>query len=603
MRVLSRIIPYLVMMMIVTTACVIGLTTPVAYEIAVGGDRVSQLRYLDEPFIANFNPPEPAEWPTSEQPRRWSKSDWRISWPNAGQGWWISHISVNTTPRPADNPAQIEFTVPHMSGVVVPNAVRTLHLLTKSIDETPRVEARMNALAIAGDNRDLGIVVTHIGITSLGTIIRSQLMLALVLFGALFAVTLRVIMREYWWSGTSVLFVLLALSTYTHAEWWLVHTHTVIASTGIGLLLSAATMRWTNPHDRALLSVIGMSVVAQLILLNSPWLRSSDISMHVRMFNQVLTGDMLFTAQLPCEAGAQEAPYPVIAYLIAAPFGALLNERWWHIAVLQSGSIVLHSIALWYTGRILSREMSQPSQVVLIWGIFAASSPFLVRALHIGEISNTWAHALYLVAVMSWFDTRSDWRVRGGLSLLVLLSHTGITITYLATMLVFCAWKWREHRRVPLHDLLILTSSLAIGGMIYYSQFLTTTVAGVAVAGCPPNYPIAVRMSTVANDWAWPLFISGMVGLMIPASVRTRQWVMMGIGAAILSIALLLFRDQTVRWALAVTPFVALPASFILIGFMRRQRAGKIMALCVILLSIWMIYAMRWEYVRVYLHT
>ena len=602
MRLLSRIMPYLAIVMSVATVVIAGSMRPAPVIVAVGGDQVTQLRYLDEPFLSNFNPPEPDTWPTDEQPRRWSKSVWRISWPNAGHGWWISHMSINTTPRPNDNPAQLEFVTPHMSGVVLPNATRHIQLLTQSINETPVVSARMTPLNITGDNRDLGIVMTQIGLTPLGSIIRVQLMIAVLALCLIVGLTSRIMVPDFWWIGLVICNTLVLLTLNTHAEWWLIHTHTVITSSLIGMLFLVIPFSKKRIGQHASIwGMIGIGVAAQLTILNSPWLRSSDVAMHIRMLNHVLQGDLLFTAQLPCEAGGQLAPYPIISYLMAAPLAIISDERWWHLALLQSGAIIAHAVAIFYAARVLHHYRLSPLQL-MFWSGLAFSSPFLLRALHIGEISNAWAHALYITAVMSWFDPARHWRSRLLLSTLVILSHTGITITYLTTMATYVVWQWASTRTPPRTTVMVMIASVAIGGVLYYSQFVTTVLGSPIIAGCPPQYPLAVRYSTIGDGWEWAIVISALGGIGLSNRGLIRQIIGIGCGAAVIALAMLLIRDQTVRWALALVPFVALSASFWLMQIAKKQVAGRIFAISTLLFSVWIVYAERWEQVVRYLH-
>jgi hypothetical protein len=238
----------------------------------------------------------------------------------------------------------------------------------------------------------------------------------------------------------------------------------------------------------------------------------------------------------------------------------------------------------------------------MLWGGVALTSPFLLRAIHIGEISNAWAHALYLIAVMSWFDRRTDWRVRWLLGTLVVLMHTGITITYLATMATYVVWQWIAERKIPQHTILIVTTSMFIGGILYYSQFVTTILGGAGIPGCPPDYPLAVRFSTIGDGWVWPILISALGGLLLSKSRTITHMIMVGLGAALLAWAMLLVRDQTVRWALALVPFVALSASIWLGRIAQKRTAGWVLTVSVALFGLWVVYVERWEQVVRYLH-
>jgi hypothetical protein len=75
-----------------------------------------------------------------------------------------------------------------------------------------------------------------------------------------------------------------------------------------------------------------------------------------------------------------------------------------------------------------------------------------------------------------------------------------------------------------------------------------------------------------------------------------------GIGAAVVAWMMLLIRDQTVRWALALLPFMALSAC-IWLGLIAQKRvAGRILAVSTVLFGLWVVYVDRWEEVIRYLH-
>jgi hypothetical protein len=90
------------------------------------------------------------------------------------------------------------------------------------------------------------------------------------------------------------------------------------------------------------------------------------------------------------------------------------------------------------------------------------------------------------------------------------------------------------------------------------------------------------------------------IGLLAPSILRT--WIWAGFGAAIVSIALLLISTQTVRWGIAVVPFIAIATAY---GFHRLWRFGYASKIVVLATLLWygvFWYSELWQRIMVYLH-
>ncbi|NBU63926.1 MAG: hypothetical protein EBS29_05420 [Chloroflexia bacterium] len=102
----------------------------------------------------------------------------------------------------------------------------------------------------------------------------------------------------------------------------------------------------------------------------------------------------------------------------------------------------------------------------------------------------------------------------------------------------------------------------------------------------------------------FPLIMIGwtIIGLLVLNPSLVRTWIGAGIGAAILSIALLLVTTQTVRWGIAVAPFVAIACAY---GFHRLWRFGYASKITIVMLMAWygvFWYSELWHRIMVYLH-
>jgi hypothetical protein len=150
--------------------------------------------------------------------------------------------------------------------------------------------------------------------------------------------------------------------------------------------------------------------------------------------------------------------------------------------------------------------------------------------------------------------------------------------------------------------MLVVITSVSLGGLLYYSQFITMMLGNASIPGCPPNYPLAVRFSTVGDGWVWPVLISALGGLLISKPRTITHMIVVGMGAAVIAWAMLFVRDQTVRWAMALVPFVAVSASIWLGHIAQKHAAGRVLAISVMLFGLWAIYIERWEQVIRYLH-
>lgn len=566
-------------------------------RVDIGGDSATGLRNLDTPYVDGFWPVEPRPWDPLQGPAlRWSHTTWQIQWPHAGVGWWVAGMRIDLSGRAQTAPAMVTWQTPALPVQSLAPGARIYQMLVKHYaNDTPLIHATVTPFRSGNDTRELGIAVTHITLSALPGRLPG-----------LDVVWLCITLVWGWWLTTSyrwwrVAFLLGCIAVYAvHPEWVRLHsTVGVILTTGAigtGLILKRYLAHHWYGLQFALFCGWG-----QLLALWSPWLRSSDIAMHVRMLKQVMTGQLFLTAQLPCEAGAYISPYPPMTYLLLAPFASISNDGNFQHILLMSVATVLNCVAVIYMGNVL---LPAPRyQRYLGWFVLLACVNYpLFRATHIGELSNAIAHGIVTIALISWVDPRTSIWLRMMLSSMALLSHTGNSLTFVLTVVllagIICLRKW-QRPTLGLLKAWIVPISFAV---LYYSNYTFLLGQAPGYAECPPYIPLTVRIWGLRDVVPFVLIAIAAIGLwFLPISHRyTVVWA--GIGAAIISAGMVLVTTQTVRWGISVIPFLALPCALLLATLWRRGYAARIMTSIGVCAYAWMLYGDIWRRIIIYLH-
>ncbi len=589
--------PYAVLLVYIALATWMFGHIPQSVTVDIGGDRQSGLREYDTPYLTGFWPSEPQPWTPSQGPAlRWSHADWHIAWPHAGFGWWIASLHIDASGRNSSPSVPIHWHSPNIGTHQFQTTARVYHVLVQSSkSDSPTVASTVDTFQPANDSRQLGIAVTQIRLTPLQRMLPGLGFVWLVVC--------------LWWSWllltrmpiVSVFSALLSIGTYYFFQEW-VHIHTTIGLplTLSGMLLSGI-LWWRNRTRWHVAQIIIMTSLMQMIMLMSPWLRSSDIAMHVRMLKQVISGSLLFTAQLPCEAGAYISPYPPMAYVLLAPFAMIMPHPDAIRYLLLTSAIVVNGVAVLYMGRVLFAAQRMPLQHA--WFVVLASMNFpLLRAAHTGEISNAVAHGLVTIAIISWFDPRTSTGLRILLASIALLAHTGNSISFVIMLGILVLLNIYEKRELSLHRMFPYVVIPICLTLLYYSNYTALIGQAPGYAGCPPVIPLGQRMASLANVIPPAFLLIALLGIGMLNTHLHRTVVRVGVGAALLSASMLLINTQTVRWGISVVPFLALPTAMVLTHMWRIGRAGKLLAVTSTAAWLCVMYIPAWVRVMTYLH-
>jgi hypothetical protein len=167
---------------------------------------------------------------------------------------------------------------------------------------------------------------------------------------------------------------------------------------------------------------------------------------------------------------------------------------------------------------------------------------------------------------------------------------------------LFAGFQFFNNRHIPRWLIWSGVGMVVMVVGVYYSNFAYLIGQAPGYAGCPPVIPVTMRFNGIVNVFPTIIMCWAGIGLVVFPKSPVRIWVGAGLGAALCSIAMLFFATQTVRWSIAVEPFVALAAAYGLHRMWRYGRAGKILLITTIIWYGVFWYSGLWQSIMVYLH-
>lgn len=576
------------------------ISPPAVLTLPVGGDPHTGMRDYDAPYLEGFWPSEPRPWqPAMGNALRWSKATWQIHWPHAGAGWWVIGFRTDLSGKVSAGKTNLHWQNPAIGNTTLASDQRiTRMLVNTSQNDTPNITIKNDVFHPNGDARALGIAVKGIALQPLVGISRPTLLLAFLIVN-LFLHWVFVFRRL-----RIVIPLLTMILWLSFPAWIALHSELIIGLSVCGLCVGSGMCwmaeRWHSNVQTSVRIVVGM-VSAQLMALWSPYTHSSDIAMHVRMLNQVISGQILFTAQLPCEASAFISPYPPLTYILMAPLGIISHDASFHRLLLIGGAVIFQAIALWYCYTVF-RQHQLPIKIATLFLVMGFINAPLIQSIHVGEFTNAWGQSIALIAMGGWIDQNARRQRQILWTAMALVSHTGVSISLALMLGIFAVTKFLRTRIIPRWFVIggVSIAVLVIG--MYYSNFAYLIGQAPGYAGCPPIIPILARFKSNLRMFPGIIIIMTGIGLIFMSKSPFRTWILSGFGAAVCSIFILLFATQTVRWGIAVAPFVAIAAAFGFSKFWRFGRAGKILLITTVVWYAVFWYSELWHTIMVYLH-
>jgi hypothetical protein len=591
------------------------------YQLDIGGNQRTLRQQYDTPFLRGFNASEPPslyDTPTIT-PYRWAEDRATIVLPGLGGQRWRLAIRA-ASGRPDGSPIESRWSDGSSTQALSIAAAPQVYYLAAATDMAGdlRLHLETPTLDAPADPRRLGLVVYQVGVEPLaGPYLPAPGLLGL-LAGAL--ALLYLLARRLALGPRGALALALAMAAVVAAA---------LATTRMGLALLAPTLvpiglgcyalgllgsriyqhllapplgQPGQPHRPLIVALVMLALALRLGGMLHPYAIFSDARLNTHNLTGVIQGTLLFTEALPSEAGGGEAPYPPGHYLIVAPLQLLIAPGEAALHTLEKlANALADSLVVGLLWHMLRRGGYGERAALLGAALYVLPGP-LLKSLSVGEFANVFGQALalpllaYLALSARRLATPRGLAGLAALLALALLGHLGVTIS-LAGMLAALGLIWlaRPATRPA-------AGALAIGGLLagalvalcYYAPLADVLLARVgapAAATAPRTLADELNLTRVLHVQALLVALGAIGGLaaLRPAAWR-HAWPQPALGAlllawwagTLLSLGLLLFASQGVRWQAFFYPALCLGAGPALARLWACGRAGRLAALTLV---------------------
>jgi hypothetical protein len=357
---------------------------------------------------------------------------------------------------------------------------------------------------------------------------------------------------------------------------------------------------------------VGVSAVAgglKLVALLHPNMPVGDAVFHVHRFADVLGGHFLFTSTAP---GAFTFPYPILLYLVSAPFSLFVEDTAGRIALLRimatAADAAAATLMYWMVVRTLADARTALIAVVAYHAI-----PVTGWIMTWSNLSNAFAQPLAVIALALVVALPVDWarpRTVTAVTVMAALAMLGHPSTFatLAAVLAGTAllYYWRGGRDLSgsaYGVMVAVVASVGLAVVLYYGWFVSTyatelpRIAAEATArAADGGNPIAMRFSAALRDAARfigaPALIAAVVGLPVlltrHSGVRRLTLLIVAwLAAFVLFQAVGLATPVALRSHFTVFPAVALLASLGLTWGWQKQGLLRLGAVGIGLAGLW----------------
>jgi hypothetical protein len=163
-----------------------------------------------------------------------------------------------------------------------------------------------------------------------------------------------------------------------------------------------------------------------------PQAYTSDLGLHVNNLVDVVRGTLIFTENLPGEAGGGPAPYPPAQYVMLLPGLLLLPAG--HL--VSAGNALADSLTIAWVWLLLRSAGATPAMGLFAGGLYLFATP-LLKSLSVGEMANVWGQALVtplFLLLYRWQVALLPSAILAAALAVTLLAHFGV---FLSLMVFF----------------------------------------------------------------------------------------------------------------------------------------------------------------------
>lgn len=358
-------------------------------------------------------------------------------------------------------------------------------------------------------------------------------------------------------------------------------------------------------------AVVAFSIMAcylKLLILLHPDMPIGDGIFHAHRLLYVLTGRFYFTSLAP---GGHAFPYPILLYVLAAPFSFLAPETLDRVALLRiivtAADAAAGAMLYWMVVRTTADQLAAAGTVA--WYHIVPATAWIMTW---SNLTNAFGQALFVTSLVAVVAVPVEWTRPRTVALLAVLAGTALlahpsTCAILATMLVVTAvlYRWRGGRDLQAATRGVWVAALVAAGAafaLYYAWFpavylteLSRVASETATRAAEPGSSLGTRLASIPNlanqYFGWPAVVAAAVGIWRlwrgTEPLRLTLLLLGWAGTCVLFLGVGLLSPVEMRYHFAAFPAVALAAAYGWSWAWRGRLPLRVFAMLVLVAATW----------------